>query len=228
MENIPNDVQQYRNEWSKIVPQWYSAKLHYFGTSAVSLPLVAYGFYHLWLNRNSNPLSLYEWIMIPFFLAIASLVEYITHRYILHRRIWPLTHAYTEHTLRHHSYYTEAAIEATKQREYYQVFFPVWGVALIQYGVNLPISILLGTLYTENSGYIALIFGPLFFFVYETIHAICHFPANSKAFKIPGLWFLREHHRIHHNKSLMGKWNFNIVFPLWDWILKTTFRAPFL
>jgi sterol desaturase/sphingolipid hydroxylase (fatty acid hydroxylase superfamily) len=42
---------------------------------------------------------------------------------------------------------------------------------------------------------------------------------------IPGARAAREHHRLHHDKALMGRYNFNVVFPLWDWICGTTSKG---
>ena len=152
---------------------------------------------------------------------VASLVEYGTHRFPLHHRIPGSKAAYTQHTLRHHQIFTDTSIEAKQNHDFHQVLFPVWGVALIQYGFNLPIALLLARAIDPMKGALALIIGPWFFFIYETIHAICHFSLDSKVFWIPGLKFLREHHRIHHHKGMMAHFNFNIVFPLWDWVLST-------
>ena len=220
MNEIPKEVSEFRKAWLPKVPSWYSARWHYFGTSAVSFPLIAYGLSKLINSSSIESLTWMEWASIPFFFVTASLVEYLVHKYPLHRKLPLGSHAYTQHTLRHHQYYTDQAIEAVQAKEYHLVLFPVWGVILIQYAVNLPYSMLVGTLAGERFGWIGLVVGVLFFFIYETIHAICHFPVESGIFKIPGLWFLREHHRIHHRKNLMAKKNFNIVFPIWDWILK--------
>jgi sterol desaturase/sphingolipid hydroxylase (fatty acid hydroxylase superfamily) len=37
---------------------------------------------------------------------------------------------------------------------------------------------------------------------------------------------LRRHHQTHHDPALMAQWNFNITFPVADWFLGTTYRAP--
>ncbi|NDG84619.1 MAG: fatty acid hydroxylase family protein [Proteobacteria bacterium] len=223
MQNTPVNKPS-ESDWRDAIPTWYRAGLHYFGTSAVSLPVILYGAItaKAWIAEHG--ISGSDVAFIPAMLVIASLVEYLTHRFPLHHRLPFSGPAYTQHTLRHHQFFTHSAIEAKETHDFHQILFPVWGVALIQYGLNLPLALLLWHLADPMKGALALILGPAFFFAYETIHAICHFPLSSRVFLIPGLRFLREHHRIHHHKSMMSRWNFNIVFPLWDWILGT--RAP--
>lgn len=218
---VPPEVRQFRNELTPKVPSWYSAGLHYFGTTAVSLPLIVYGLIRLSQTGEGMSLGAREGLMIPGFLFLASLVEYITHRVPLHRRIRLLSKAFDVHTLMHHSYFTDRAIEAETGHDFYRVLFPVWGVVLIQYLVNVPVSLVAGWIWGERIGFIGLMVGVGFFFLYETIHALCHFSKSSNLFRIPGLLFLREHHRIHHHKGSMSRANFNIVFPFWDWILGT-------
>ncbi len=201
------------------IPRIYHAGLHFLGTSAVSFPLIAYGI--VTLSQIPGGLTPSDLVFIPVMLTIASLVEYATHRYPLHHRLPGSAPAYNQHTLSHHQYFTHDRIEAQNSREFFHVLFPVWGVAVLQYGLNLPLSFVLTQVFGPSKGALALILGPLFFFAYETVHAICHFKEDSKVFQVPGLWFLREHHRIHHHKGMMAHWNFNIVFPLWDWILGT-------
>lgn len=187
----------------------------------MSFPLVTYGGMTLLRELELRNLTVFDLAFIPAMFAMASLVEYLTHRFPLHHRFPGSEAAYTQHTLRHHQFFSDSTLEAKRNQDFHQILFPVWGVALIQYGLNLPMALLLTRATDPVKGALALIIGPLFFFIYETIHAICHFPLSSRVFLIPGLRFLREHHRIHHHKGMMAHTNFNIVFPLWDWIFRT-------
>lgn len=214
MGYIPAEVIKFRQE-NKSKRRWYSAKAHYLATTGLSFPLIIYAFFHF------EKLSAIDFLIIPVFILFATLFEYVVHRYLLHRQMWFLKPAFVEHTLRHHSFFTHEAIEVTQSADFERVFFPVWGVALIQYGIVLPSSFAIGYLFSPNAGYLSLVIGALFFFMYETIHMITHLPQTHGIFKLPGLFFLREHHRAHHHKGKMGKNNFNIVLPVWDIIFKT-------
>lgn len=202
------------------VPRWYSAGVHFLGTTGASLPLVGYGVYRL-IGVNPDG-SLIEWIFwVLVFLLIASAVEYSAHRWILHRRRPGLEHAFVEHTLRHHRWFDAGDLEARSGRDYHQILFPVWGVVLIQYGLNLPLCLVLSGLAGGWIGALGLCVGSGFFFLYESVHAICHFPETHPVFKLGIFRALREHHRRHHDPALMGRRNFNIVVPVWDFLLGT-------
>lgn len=205
------------------VPSWYSAALHYVGTTLVSLPLGCAGAWGLWRlpSAPEGPGKVILWVWALFFLFLASGVEYLAHRFLLHQR-WPiLGHAFVEHTLRHHRWFDSRDIEARAGQDFHQILFPLWGVILLQYGVNLPICLLVGRWFGTGPGALGLCIGPGFFFLYETVHALCHFPSTSAWFRVPGLARLREHHRIHHDPVRMSRANFNIVLPLWDALLGT-------
>lgn len=213
-KKLPPEVEKFRKDHPSKYP-WYSAKAHYLATTGLSIPLILYAF---WKIEN---LSALDFLVVPVFVLFATLFEYLVHKYLLHRRTWFMKPAYEEHTLRHHAYFSHEAIEATQSADFERVLFPVWGVALIQYGIVLPASFAIGYLFSPNAGFISLVVGAMFFFMYETIHMITHLPEKHKIFKIPGLYFLKEHHRAHHHYAKMGKYNFNIVLPVWDVILGT-------
>lgn len=207
------------------VPSWYSARLHYAGTSGVSLPLIVVGvILILRAQREGTPGSALLGLTL-LYLVLASGVEYLAHRSILHRRLPLLGHAFVEHTLRHHRWFTDRDIEATDDRDYHQVLFPLWGVVLLQYGLNLPLCLLGYRFFGGAVAGVGLLVGPGFFFLYESVHAICHFKERNPIFRIPFLRALREHHLVHHVPALMGRANFNIVFPLWDVLLGTRVKA---
>lgn len=213
-ERIPAEVEKFRQD-NKSQSLWYSAKAHYIATTCLSLPLIIYALYKF------ETLKALDFLVIPIFILFATLFEYLVHRYLLHRQVWFFKTPYVEHTLRHHFFFTHQAIEATQSADFERVFFPVWGVALIQYTIVLPASFVIGYFFSHNAGYLSLVIGALFFFLYETIHMITHLPRKYWVFKIPGMLFLREHHRAHHHKGKMAKNNFNIVLPVWDVIFGT-------
>lgn len=213
--NVPLDVQKYRKELADKIPSWYSAHLNYLITIFISFPLVIYALLKI---KNIEVLDL---AIVPLFIFFASGFEYFAHRYLLHQRVRFFQKPFIEHTLKHHRYFTHDAIEVESSKDFSRVFFPVWGVALIQYGATLPLSLVIGHFLSDNAGYLSLITGAVFFFLYETIHMICHLPTNHWIFKFPGLLFLREHHRLHHDRSQMSENNFNIVIPIWDYLLAT-------
>jgi sterol desaturase/sphingolipid hydroxylase (fatty acid hydroxylase superfamily) len=57
------------------------------------------------------------------------------------------------------------------------------------------------------------------------LHLCYHAPENSWLGKLPGLAYLREHHRVHHSQALMRNYNFNITYPLMDLLFRTTYQG---
>lgn len=53
-----------------------------------------------------------------------------------------------------------------------------------------------------------------------------HSPPDSWLGSLPGVAYLRAHHQIHHSQTLMGKYNFNITFPIADALFGTTYKGP--
>ena len=202
------------------VPLRYSAWVHFLGTTGASLPLVGWGALRVAREGARVPSGkVIFWALL--FLGVASGVEYSAHRWILHRKRFVLSHAFVEHTLRHHRWFDATDIEARSGRDFHQILFPVWGVVLIQYGLNLPFCLLVSRFFGGWIGGLGLCVGAGFFFLYEGVHAICHFPPRHVLFNFRILRALREHHRRHHEPSLMGRRNFNIVVPIWDLLLGT-------
>ena len=175
----------------------------------------------VWSAAQVREVSAREWAFVPLFVLFASLVEYITHRWVLHRPQPALGKLYREHAIKHHSYFTQDAIVAPSDRSLHRVFFPAWAVALGSFGSAWPAGAVIGRFWTANLGHLFVAVASGFFFFYETVHLICHLAEDHWVMRIPGIAWLREHHRQHHDKRLMGSWNFNIVIPVWDWVLRT-------
>ena len=56
----------------------------------------------------------------------------------------------------------------------------------------------------------------LYFLNYEWFHLIYHLPPHWPLGRLKWIKGLREHHRVHHDKALMSRYNFNITFPIAD------------
>jgi len=53
---------------------------------------------------------------------------------------------------------------------------------------------------------------------YEWLHLSYHLPADSRVGQSRLVRWLRRSHAMHHTPELMQKWNFNVTFPVWDWV----------
>jgi hypothetical protein len=159
-------------------------------------------------------------LIIPPMLITGSLVVFVVHKYLLHRPIPGLTFAYRIHTLYHHKFFTHNHVTWQSPRDFHIVFFPplvvagfcLLGAPLLYAGLSL--------LTEPNTALLGSATGVLYFFGYEVIHFCSHLPSHHWLIRrIPYLRLMREHHRHHHNPKRMHRANFNIVLPIWDWLL---------
>ena len=67
----------------------------------------------------------------------------------------------------------------------------------------------------------------IYFLLYETLHALYHMPpALLRRWHLGGRLFsaLQAHHAHHHRLDRMSHVNFNVAFPLMDWVMRTNER----
>jgi hypothetical protein len=95
---------------------------------------------------------------------------------------------------------------------------------LILFGIASPIALLAGLL--RGSGVAGMFFfvAAMYFLLYESLHALYHMPAPLlRRWHLDGRVFraLQAHHRHHHRLDRMSHVNFNVTFPLMDWLMRT-------
>ena len=92
----------------------------------------------------------------------------------------------------------------------------------------LSLLLTVAALYVGVSRNVAWLFVTLavgYFLTYEWLHFLYHQDPAGRLGRLPFVRALRRHHQRHHDPSLMGRWNFNITFPISDWLFKTM-RPP--
>jgi hypothetical protein len=203
----------------------YSGWLHLVFTVTVSLALITFC-----LLQLSNS-SWYQWLTVPLAFIYINLMEYWGHRGPMHRapRGWRrrlLSGVYQRHTLRHHRFFRHDAMAFEDSRDFHAVLFPPVLVIFFLVVTVLPTGLLIAWLLGSNVGWLygATVFG--YFLNYELLHYAYHTRENSIIGRLPGMSRLRRLHTAHHNPRLMGKYNFNITYPLGDWLFGTLYRAP--
>lgn len=156
-----------------------------------------------------------ELLAIPVWLVISSAFVYWFHKHVLHRPTRFFYFAYRKHTLEHHRFFDYDHITRDEFDDLHAMLFPYWTAPLLcalSYGVSLLLVPLLGS----NTAHLSMFMMNAYFAAYEIVHTIDHLPDDHFLAKAPVLRYLREHHRLHHDPALMGKYNFNIVIPLFD------------
>ncbi len=158
-----------------------------------------------------------QWLAVAAGPVYGSLFVYWFHRHILHRRVPGFDFAYRKHTLQHHRFFTHEYLTRDEPDDLHAMLFPWWsGIPLValSYGTARALLPAVGA----NVAYLTMSVMVGYFGLYEFVHTVNHLPDGHPLTRVPVLAFLREHHRLHHDPSLMGKYNFNVVFPLFDWV----------
>lgn len=157
--------------------------------------------------------------------AFASIVEWLFHKYVLHRPVFGfLRFAFVSHALVHHKQFRHDDTYHISKEEYQDnVGFAWWhGIVLVVLGA-IPfaaVAIALG------KPWLTLVPIPIFYayvMAFEYLHTIMHVPANRWIERRGFFIYLKEHHRLHHHRY--GK-NLNVVFPLADLLLGTRYYPP--
>lgn len=206
--------EQYRRD--KIGPH-YSGPAHLAFTSCASLAIV------LGCAWFVVAPTWRELVVVPLAFLFANFAEYTGHRFSMHRPSFP-RFVYRRHTIEHHSFFTDERMSYDSRRDWKAVLFPAPVVLFFFLGFGAPVGVALALLSTRNVAllFVATAFG--YFLTYEWLHFAYHMDPQSAVGRNPLVRRLRAHHQTHHDKAVMGRYNFNITFPIFDAIFGTTKR----
>jgi len=105
------------------------------------------------------------------------------------------------------------------------ILFPAWLIVLHTLAITLP----LWWLFAQFNGNVAGLFGGCMVFgylTYEVFHACEHLPPQNPLTRLPWIRQMRRLHELHHRRERMQERNFNIVFPLMDYLFGTLYWEP--
>ncbi len=221
MSTIPESVVRFRKDYrAKEVGPSYSGWGHFLFTSLGALAAILVAISQLKQVHGA------EWATIPITFLVANLGEYLGHRGAMHRPRSGLTILYRRHTQQHHHFYTHESMAAESSRDFKMVLFPPAMLLFFLGGLAIPIGMLFYLLISPNAGLLFAVVALSYFLCYEWLHLCYHLPEGTWVSRLPFMRILRRHHTLHHDLALMGKWNFNITFPIADWLFGTSHRAP--
>lgn len=198
------------------VPWYYSPVGHLGCNAAVAFVAIFFVFQvTAWTHTGWG-----AWLALPVGLVLGNAVEYLLHRFPMHRRYRGLKQAFRQHTVLHHRFFTHQQMDAQERRDYFFVLFPmVVGLgSLVSIGVFYLLSWM-----AFGVGFASLLAITLVLYVLalDVVHMICHLPLRyfqpGGALAYRPLIYLHDLHRRHHNPKRMREVNFNITFPLIDW-----------
>lgn len=166
-----------------------------------------------------------EWLAVPVTLLLFNLGVYRVHRHLGHHRKGFARLFYARHAGDHHSFFTPGHMTYDSARDWRVILFPAWLIVLHTLAVALPLWWLLKHINTNVAGLVGglLVLGYL---TYEVFHACEHLPSHNRVTRLPWIRQMRRLHELHHRRELMQERNFNIVFPLMDYLFGTFYWEP--
>ncbi len=216
---LPEQVTRFRERYrAEEIPAGYRPFAHLaFTFGGGSLALVAC----LLQLHDVQPL---EWLALPLSFLYANLAEYVGHRFPMHRPYRGLGLIYKRHAGQHHRFFTDQAMAYEQWRDLRAVLFPPLLVLFFFGGFGLPAWFLLDWLASANVAWLFIATAIAYFLNYEVFHAIYHLPDDHPLAGLPLVRRLQWLHRHHHDTRVMARVNFNISYPIGDWLFGTLDR----
>jgi hypothetical protein len=218
---LPEAVARFRMDYrAEEIPARYNGTAHAcFTFGAGSLALLAC----LWQLRDVQAL---EWLTLPLSLLYANLVEYFGHRYPMHRPFPGLGLVYKRHAGQHHRFFTHEAMPVESRRDFRALLFPPLLVIFFFGLFAVPVWFVLARWVSANVAWLFISAGLAYYLNYELLHTAYHLPESHWLARNALVRRLRWLHRTHHDQGLMTRANFNITYPLGDWLFGTLRREP--
>jgi hypothetical protein len=205
----------FREQYRKDTPSWYRGEMHLAFTLLFTGGVIWYCAASL-----SNPSwAEWLWVVLPMFL-FGNWAEWAGHRYLLHSPRSFIKPAYKRHVNTHHQFFSHKTLDYHGQQDWRALLFPPFAPVLFVLAA-LPPALLLGTLWTPNAGYIAMLTMAAYFLMYEGLHTLSHLQ-HPLLDAMPLVNTVRRMHVLHHNPDFMHTRNFNLTFPICDALFGTS------
>lgn len=173
---------------------------------------------------NLSAVAIPEWATVPLTFLYANLVEYFGHRGPMHRPVRGLGLIFRRHAGQHHRFFRDDAMAFDGPRDFKAVLFPPVMIVFYLAGFALPAGLLLAWVATPNVALLFVLTAVAYFLNYELLHFAYHADPTGRLARLPGMDRLRRLHTLHHRPALMQSHNFNITYPIGDWLFGTLYR----
>lgn len=155
-------------------------------------------------------------IWLPIVILMLSAGEYVSHRWLMHKR-WdfgPLKTIWYRHMSLHHGkYYKRFDYETDPVGKYINLRLTLWHSIVLA----APFCILI-SLVSQVGAYVLACGTLLHLILWNVLHSEMHNP-QWRFFRTWRLYrWLAGYHWVHHKHPA---WNFNVIFPFWDFVLRT-------
>lgn len=212
---MTHDTAGFRARYRAGIGRYYNAWLHggfvlVFGVTVLAVLLARIDAVRAW-----------QWLAIPLGLVVFNAGEYTVHRRYGHHKHRLGALFYKRHTGDHHSFFVATQMPYEQARDWRVIFFPAWLIVLFCAAL-LP---LYWAIALVDANVAALFCATLLggYLSYEIFHACEHLPPQHRLAKLPWIRHMRRLHQLHHRRDLMQTRNFNLVFPLTDWVCGTLY-----
>ena len=163
-----------------------------------------------------------EWLTVPLTLLFFNFGVYLVHRHLGHHKKSFARMFYARHAGDHHSFFAPGHMTYDTARDWRVILFPAWLIVIHTVVFTLPAW----WLFKQVNANVAGLFGGclvLGYLMYEVFHACEHLPPDNPVTRLPWIRQMRRLHELHHRRELMQERNFNIVFPLMDYLFGTLY-----
>ncbi len=198
----------------------YSGWLHLILTLIVTLSIM--GVCAVMLGN----VSALEWLTIPVVFLYANLSEYLGHKGPMHHKTRFLGLIFKRHTLEHHTFFTQDETTIDSAKDFKAIMFPPIMLVFFFGCFALPVAILIYYFISQNVALLFVFMATFYFLNYELLHLAYHLEPDSLIGRLPFMKVLRRHHTLHHDQRLMGRYNFNISYPVFDFVFGTIYQEP--
>jgi hypothetical protein len=212
---MPQRQAAFRADYRPRISPWYSGPMHVFVIYAIGAAALAYCIPHI------HQPTVAEWLVVPAVFLASNGFEWWIHRFVMHRPVAGFMGIYRRHTLAHHQFFTDAVPTIDNTRDFRITFFPPYAmVAFI--AMSVPPALVLGFLWAPNAGWLLMCTTVGMYLNYELFHWCCHVKDDRIVRWVPFVNSLRRHHIAHHNQAIMMERNFNLTYPIADWLFATS------
>jgi len=210
-------IADYREKHKDLYPAHFNGYFYFAFANVVALAGMAGG---LWMLRAP---TVWEWLTVPGAFVFANFAEWLAHRGPMHNRRALMDILFERHTLVHHSYFPHTDMSVPNHHHWGYVLFPSWAIFLV-FAAAAPVGLVAGVVLGANCGWLFFVTAIGYYLLYEWLHLIHHLPETHAITRSRvGRW-LRGHHTHHHNHRLMQRYNFNVSFPIADFVMGTYYR----
>jgi hypothetical protein len=205
----------FRADYRERIAPLYSGPLHVAMIYAIGLSGIWY-----FAHQVRQP-TWTDWLIVPIAFLAANIFEWWIHRYVMHRPVKGFMGIYKRHTLAHHQFFTDQEWTIDDTRDYRITFFPPYALVAFM-AMSIPPSLVAGWIWSSNAGWLLMCTTAGIYLNYEFFHLCCHLKEGWFVRSVPLINTIRRHHVAHHNQSIMMEKNFNLTYPIADWLFGTS------